>query len=125
MEKVIYNYLTDRPMTLSERDITRRNKIRITFKKGPLSDLFPQGLVGYYRMVNAQDLRVGLVVTVYSMNLYRLDKRQDRELLEQFCHHGFDVLDIERIAEIIPPSDESGLHYWISENKSKNFFDRK
>ncbi|MBI3134003.1 MAG: hypothetical protein HYZ14_04935 [Bacteroidetes bacterium] len=125
MEKVVYNYLTDQPMMLPERDITRLNKIRITFKNGFLKEQYPQGLVGYYRAVNSQDLRIGIAVTNYSLSLYKLDKRKDRNIIVQYDTHGFDVLDIERITEIIPPAGEIALHYWISENKNKNFFDRK
>lgn len=126
MEKVIYNYLIDRPMRLPDLDITRTNKIRITFKNNsPFKDIYPNGLLGYYRMINSQDLRIGIAVTNYSMVLYNLDKRRDREILDQYAMHGFDALDIERITEIIPPTSEIRMHYWISENKNKNFFDRK
>jgi len=125
MEKVIYNYLTDRPMRVPDLDISRVNKIRLTFKRGVYKEMYPNGLLGYFRAVYTPELRVGIAVTNYSMVLYNLDKRRDRDLLEQYATHGFDVLDIDRITEIIPPSNEITMHYWISENKDKNFFDRK
>ena len=125
MEKVIYNYLIDRPLQLPEMEISRTNKIRVTFKGGIWKELYPNGLLGYYRPISSPELRIGISVTNYSMVLYNIDKRRDREILEKYSAQGFDVLDVERITEIIPPGNELAMHYWISENNQKNFFDRK
>lgn len=125
MEKVVYNYLTDKPRRIHDMEIPRVNKIRITFREGSLRYLYPNGLVGYYREVNSSEEHIGISISVYSLLRYNLDRKKDRELISGYANHGFNVWDIERIAEIIPPTGDAALHYWISENNSKNFYDRK